>query len=291
MASRLTKPGLDNHIVSTDATLDAGSQLGVRQEVVVTSSSGAALPLKVDDAAFAVGTDTVTPIGAMLDNTSPDEVNERDVGVLRMTQRGLHVLPYNAAGTLPLFPDPAAMANTVANPTLTKVGAYGMGFNGTTWDRIIAGTVGDTTASSLIGQYTVGRNMLYDAGAATWNMQRANSSLVVLASAARTALINSSDIVNYNWRGAVIYINITAFTAGSITVTIKGKDEVGGGYSTILASAALAAVALTPLTIYPGVTVAANSSASTVLPRLWRAEVAVGSADSITYSISVSYVL
>jgi filamentous hemagglutinin len=40
---------------------------------------------KVDDAAFTPGTDDVYPIGAMADETSPDSVDEGDVGIPRMT--------------------------------------------------------------------------------------------------------------------------------------------------------------------------------------------------------------
>jgi hypothetical protein len=41
--------------------------------------------VKVDDAAFAVGTDSVGVVGFLADETAPDSVDEGDVGVARMT--------------------------------------------------------------------------------------------------------------------------------------------------------------------------------------------------------------
>ena len=40
---------------------------------------------KTDDAAFAIGTDVVIPMGALADETTPDSVDEGDIGLLRMT--------------------------------------------------------------------------------------------------------------------------------------------------------------------------------------------------------------
>ena len=118
-----------------------------------------------------------------------------------------------------------------------------------------------------------------------------NGGETILASAARTALVDSADQKNNFHRGLHLTIDITAYTAGSITVTIQGKDPLSGKYYTILASAALAAAATTVLKVYPGITAAANASVSDVLPRDWRVSVAVGGAQSITYSVGASLVL
>jgi len=53
----------------------------IRVNVVAGSAGG---PSKVDDAAFTVATDSVVPIGMMADQTTPDSVNEGDVGIPRM---------------------------------------------------------------------------------------------------------------------------------------------------------------------------------------------------------------
>lgn len=100
-----------------------------------------------------------------------------------------------------------------------------------------------------------------------------------LASGAQVVgTVASGDQVNNNGRGLVVMINITNINGGTYTVTIQGKDPVSGGYYTLLVSAALAANALTTLTVYPGVAVTANVSASAPLPRIWRVSVTVATA-------------
>lgn len=125
----------------------------------------------------------------------------------------------------------------------------------------------------------------------TWDRQRNNMEVTVLASAARTTLQDSADLVNYNARGVVICVDITVYTAGNLTITVQEKSTLSGKYNTILTSAALAAAATTFLTIYPGVTVAANVAVSAPLTRIFKVHVAVGDATSITYSIDANFIL
>ena len=66
---------------------------------VVQSVAGGTAPSHTDDAAFTVGSGSVSPIGAMLDDTATDSVNEGDVGVLRMSAtRDLHVMMVDGVG-------------------------------------------------------------------------------------------------------------------------------------------------------------------------------------------------
>jgi uncharacterized hydantoinase/oxoprolinase family protein len=109
----------------------------------------------------------------------------------------------------------------------------------------------------------------------------------LFASAARTATVNSADKWNHSHRGIRLIIDVTAVTATpSVVFTLQGKNTLPGSadYYTVLASAAVTATGETVMTVYPGITVAANVSASTVLPPLWRVNAAHGDADSITYS-------
>lgn len=120
----------------------------------------------------------------------------------------------------------------------------------------------------------------------TLDRQRSNIDLTVLASAARTAATNSADIVTYNARFLRVVVNVTAVTgSASLTFTVKAKDVLSGVYTTILASAAVIATGTTELLIGPGLLAAANAVANAPLPRTFRVEVAVGTADSATYSI------
>ena len=144
-------------------------------------------PLILDDAAFSPGTRYVLPIGAFADETAPDQVDEGDIGIPRMTlYRGLHVNPRDAVGDI-LFPTAATPAAGAANPTISKIGAFLSLFNGTTWDP-----------------------------------QRNNSPIVtLLASAARTTSTASAAQVNYNWKSVLIGINVTVAGTGTLTPYIR----------------------------------------------------------------------
>lgn len=66
---------------------------------VTVTGAGAGGASMVDDSAFTVGTDSVSPIGAMFDDVSPDSVDEGDGGILRMSaNRVLYVQLRDAAG-------------------------------------------------------------------------------------------------------------------------------------------------------------------------------------------------
>lgn len=108
----------------------------------------------------------------------------------------------------------------------------------------------------------------------------------LLASAARTATTSSSDITNYNAKGVRVFINVTVDpAAASVVPTITVKDPVSGVYTAILTGAAIAAVGHTVLTVYPGATVAAGVTLSTVLGTVWRVTITAADADSLTYSV------
>ncbi|MFA9204996.1 MAG: hypothetical protein ACEQSH_00925 [Bacteroidia bacterium] len=120
----------------------------------------------------------------------------------------------------------------------------------------------------------------------------ANREITVFASAAYTAAQNSADLYNPYARGAVLVIDVTAITSSpSVTFTVKGKSALGSDYYTILTSAAITGTGQTILRIYPGLTASANVTVSDVLPLVWRVEVAVGNANSMTYSVSANLIL
>jgi hypothetical protein len=114
-----------------------------------------------------------------------------------------------------------------------------------------------------------------------------------LAGAARTTAQNSPDAnikAGSGLRGLLLFVNVTAGTFGSITVTIQGKDPITGTYYNVLVSAAIVATGFTVLRVYPGLVAAANLTASDVLPDTIRVTVAVGNANSITYSVTGQFV-
>lgn len=110
----------------------------------------------------------------------------------------------------------------------------------------------------------------------------------VFTSAARTATSSSEDFINYG-RGLVLVLSVTAVTATpSVVFTVEGK--VNGLYYTILTSAAITATGTTVWKIYPGLTAAANTVVSDVVPMFWRVTATHGDADSITFSLSASVI-
>jgi hypothetical protein len=93
--------------VSVDNTVTVAAHAVTNAGTFVVQENGAALTalqllddaVKTDDAAFTPGTDKVLMIGAQLDATGPDVVDEGDAGALRMTaDRALHSSIRDAAG-------------------------------------------------------------------------------------------------------------------------------------------------------------------------------------------------
>lgn len=122
-------------------------------------------------------------------------------------------------------------------------------------------------------------------------MNSETGALVALTAASAGG--NSSDVTNPTSKGVKLVIDITAITGTgpSLTVTLQGKDPTSGKYYTVLASAALSAVATTVLTVYPGLTAAANVTASDVVPRTFRVLYAIaGTTPSVTATIAASLI-
>lgn len=109
--------------------------------------------------------------------------------------------------------------------------------------------------------------------------------VTLLPSAARTAAsVNTPDQTNCCWHGIYVIINTSAFTAGTYTPTIQGKDPVSGTYYTILTGAAINGTGLVVLKVLPGITAATNVAVLDALPRTWRLSLA-GSSASMTFSV------
>ena len=123
-------------------------------------------------------------------------------------------------------------------------------------------------------------------------MENTDRGAAVTLSAA-SASGDSEQLDNLHWRGAQIGVNITAITgtSPSITVIVEGFDAASGQYYTLLSSAALTATGFTLLTVYPGVTAAANGAAATVLPEVWRIRYTIaGTTPAITETIGANLI-
>lgn len=154
----------------------------------------------------------------------------------------------------------------------------------------IVGPAGDSSSNGLLTLYTTARQAaLHDATG--WDSWRNNGNLTLLASAARTTTVSSSDQTNYNGRGVHVVVDVTSAGTGSITATIEAKDVLSGKYYTLLAGAAVTTNSTNVYKVYPGITATANVSASDILTRTWRVTITHNNANSITYSCGASVIL
>lgn len=115
----------------------------------------------------------------------------------------------------------------------------------------------------------------------------------LITHSAASAGVNGADQNNMGARGIKLVVDITAITGTSptLTVTLQGKDTASGKYYTILASAALSAVATTVLEVFPGAAVSANVSANSQLPRTWRVITTIGgTGPSVTATVGASVI-
>lgn len=114
---------------------------------------------------------------------------------------------------------------------------------------------------------------------------------VLSLSAQGVGTLQSAVQHNATGKGIKLVVDITAITGTTptLTVTLQGHDPSSGKDYTILASAALNAVGTTVLTVYPGLTAAANTVADDVLPIQWRAQAVVGgTTPAVTATIGAS---
>ena len=72
---------------------------------------------------------------------------------------------------------------------------------------------------------------------AAWENVLGNQELTVFPAATRSATAISPDFTNANFRGVMVFLNITAASGtGGLTGRVEGKDPVGGGYFALRAA-------------------------------------------------------
>ena len=116
---------------------------------------------------------------------------------------------------------------------------------------------------------------------ATWDRMRNNFGATADSSAARTATVAGNGVTNYNAKGAVITINVTAISGTSPTLIAKLQYSPDGGttwidYTNKPVTATISATGQTTLIVCPGVTEVANSAVSLPLPRIVRMHYTIG---------------
>lgn len=132
---------------------------------------------------------------------------------------------------------------------------------------------------------------LYTFDGATINRFYGNyDDTVGITAAGATTTQTGSTQYNQNGRGVKVILDMTNVGTGSVTLAIQALDPTSGKYYALLTGAAVTTNSTNVYTVYPGVTVAANVSASDILPRRWRVVVTANNANATTYTVAHSIV-
>lgn len=121
-----------------------------------------------------------------------------------------------------------------------------------------------------------------------------NTSGTLLTSQARTANPSSTPQTNYNARGVLITLNVTASSGtGGLTLRIQAQDPASGTFFNYNASpTAVTATGMYSYLLYPGISGGFTTQLTPiVLPKTWQIVVSHGDGTSYTYSVGYSYIL
>ena len=83
LVSRNRDVNATDNVIYTGITDDAGNLVSVTSNALDVNASNASV--HVDDSAFTIATDSVVASGFLADETTPDSVDEGDIGLARMT--------------------------------------------------------------------------------------------------------------------------------------------------------------------------------------------------------------
>lgn len=219
--------------------------------------------------------------GEVASGTTGSALNPVVVGGLDTLTTNVQPLPLQLMSTTPTSTAQEAVS------TFSQIAAVGSGnvvrpiSNGTGY------TDGGSAASSLVVLETRA------IGASTHERAFNNIDVSALTSLARTATTTVADQTNHNHRGIIVTLDATvnAGSAGSITLSINGKDVLSGKYYLMLAGVAVTTVGTSQYTIYPGLTTAANVTANGILPRTFQIVVTANNGNPVTYSVGYTLIV
>jgi len=196
-------------------------------------------------------------------------------------------------------PDADNVAATV-NSLTTR--AFLLGYDGTAFDRLRVVYPTDDFASPTGTLSNYAFPSLYNG--ASWDRQRNNTEFTLLASATRTTTTATGVQTNYNARGVMLFLNISARTGGAsplIDVRLRTRDPVSVGKVPMVSTGNFDPVTrLHIMIITPGAQAVALGTlggdvklvAGLGLPRQWDVLVAfVQDVTSLTYSLGGCYLL
>lgn len=106
-----------------------------------------------------------------------------------------------------------------------------------------------------------------------------------LTSASRTTTQTQADQANLNYKGIIVFTNVTNVGTGSITPSIQGYDVPSATWVTLLAGAAIITNISQTLFLYPASPVTANVSANMALWPKYRLLITANNANAVVYSV------
>ena len=134
----------------------------------------------------------------------------------------------------------------------------------------------------------------------SWDRTYNNTQGTLLASAARTSAAFAPNQTNYNARGVVVFLSVTAASGtGGLSIHIVLVDPVSGNsVYTAPNPTAVVATGLYAYMLYPSASGTANTGGASVvqwvssaLTRTWTAWVGAGDTSSYTYSLGYALIL
>lgn len=118
-----------------------------------------------------------------------------------------------------------------------------------------------------------------------------NEEITLLPSATQTQTQTSRDLRNISGVSSLIVVlDVTTNVAGSITVSINGKDAASGKYYNILTGAAVTTTGTNRYRVSPHLPAVVNSVAQDVVPPVFQVVVTANNNNPATYSLGVSTV-
>lgn len=153
--------------------------------------------------------------------------------------------------------------------------------------------INDASESDAAGNHTGALGVLshpyrYDPTANSWERLRGNHDTTVLASASRSATVNSADQTNLHCRGVLICFNVTVVPGvDTVQLSLQGKDPLSGEYIEIVTSTAVATTGARFIYLAPGAGSLGsfNNYFNGQLPHTWRARMSHSGAGAFTYSV------
>jgi len=186
-----------------------------------------------------------------------------------------------------------ALAESASYPNL-RVSLYESGGR-----AAVTSPSADGRSQAIMGLWQLA--MKHGFNESTWDRWRNNTEVTVLPSAARTAHGNSATQTNYNAKGVIVFIDITAvsgsFAAGEgLTIMVRGIDPVSGRLVYLGTSGPWTLPGTRLLIVYPGATNVQGIGAVTTndipLSRSWHVRYEItGTTPSFTFSVGTSYIV